>query len=587
MPVSASRVRDGGVCGGEGGGESGVSMGRAGIAEVVKDFACGVKTAAAAALEGSRVELGHAETAAPCALLCVEEVSGDGETCVRELAEESVALARRAGGPRQIMADACGAGEAGPELGRQTEERIGVDGAFAEGEGALAEGAGDLGAGEIGDPVDRYGETVIARSKGGGTCRGGSENSRAFEAASSDTQRAFADTEGLRGVPGGGFDACCGHADALQALEARIGHAEAEASGREKFVRMAVVAGDGERAVGPSADGEEEASGLAPRVPREPQPGITVSGEDGLFGGVTGAQGDTVGIETRAQGGGGFPRGTGREQGTALDAGFDATLRPPCFRGAAGHAHKQPREGVDRLAHGGKKGTGVVSGPSQHNRVIAEALHPRERRGLALVDGDPLTGRGGPRRERGNDPGEPAANDGERTRAGIFGIAFRLHCPTVTAMARYWLMKSEPDTFSFDDLKAKKRTLWDGVRNYQARNLMRDEMGKGDRVLFYHSSCAEPGVQGLARVSSARAVPDPTQFDPASDYHDPKATEAEPRWFCVEVAYDRPFRTAVTLADIKACEALETMLVRKRGQRLSIQPVDKAHFDRICSMGGL
>lgn len=154
-------------------------------------------------------------------------------------------------------------------------------------------------------------------------------------------------------------------------------------------------------------------------------------------------------------------------------------------------------------------------------------------------------------------------------------------------MARYWLMKSEPDTFSFDDLKAKKRTLWDGVRNYQARNLMRDEMGKGDRVLFYHSSCAEPGVQGLARVSSARAVPDPTQFDPASDYHDPKATEAEPRWFCVEVAYDRPFRTAVTLADIKACEALETMLVRKRGQRLSIQPVDKAHFDRICSMGGL
>ncbi|MCC5806957.1 MAG: EVE domain-containing protein [Opitutales bacterium] len=148
-------------------------------------------------------------------------------------------------------------------------------------------------------------------------------------------------------------------------------------------------------------------------------------------------------------------------------------------------------------------------------------------------------------------------------------------------------MKSEPDTFSFADLKAKGSTLWDGVRNYQARNLMRDEMRKGDRVLFYHSSCAEPGVQGLARVASGEAVPDSTQFDPASDYHDPKATKDAPRWFCVEVAYDRPFKKAVTLADIKACDALEGMLVRKRGQRLSIQPVEKAHFDRICKMGGL
>ena len=143
-------------------------------------------------------------------------------------------------------------------------------------------------------------------------------------------------------------------------------------------------------------------------------------------------------------------------------------------------------------------------------------------------------------------------------------------------------MKSEPDTFSFDALKAKGSSLWDGVRNYQARNLMRDEMRKGDRVLFYHSSCAEPGVQGLARVASAQAVPDPTQFDPSSDYYDPKSTEAAPRWVCVEVAYDRPFKQGVTLARIKECDALEGMLVRKRGQRLSIQPVEKAHFDRIC-----
>lgn len=154
-------------------------------------------------------------------------------------------------------------------------------------------------------------------------------------------------------------------------------------------------------------------------------------------------------------------------------------------------------------------------------------------------------------------------------------------------MVRFWLMKSEPDTFSFDDLKTKGVTLWDGVRNYQARNLMRDEMNEGDRVLFYHSSCAEPGVRGLARVSSREPVPDPTQFDPASDYHDPKATNEAPRWFCVEIAFDRPFKTPVTLADIKGCHALDGMLVRKRGQRLSIQPVEKKHFERICRMGGL
>ncbi|MCC5838881.1 MAG: EVE domain-containing protein [Opitutales bacterium] len=150
-------------------------------------------------------------------------------------------------------------------------------------------------------------------------------------------------------------------------------------------------------------------------------------------------------------------------------------------------------------------------------------------------------------------------------------------------------MKSEPDVFSFEDLKSRpgSASLWDGVRNYQARNLMRDQMKKGDLVLFYHSSCAEPGVQGLAEVVSEKAVPDPTQFDEASEYFDPKATKEAPRWFCVKIGYREPFRQAVTLAAIKEEAALEDMLVRKRGQRLSVQPVEAVHFRRICEMGGV
>ncbi len=150
-------------------------------------------------------------------------------------------------------------------------------------------------------------------------------------------------------------------------------------------------------------------------------------------------------------------------------------------------------------------------------------------------------------------------------------------------------MKSEPDTFSFTHLKERpgQSTLWDGVRNYQARNLMRDEMKKGDQVLFYHSSCAQPAVVGLAVVTSEQAVPDPTQFDPKSPYFDPKATSDKPRWVCVEVKYDRPLPQAVTLKAIKEDPVLEGMPLRKRGQRLSIQPVEAAHFAHICKLGGL
>lgn len=154
---------------------------------------------------------------------------------------------------------------------------------------------------------------------------------------------------------------------------------------------------------------------------------------------------------------------------------------------------------------------------------------------------------------------------------------------------RYWLMKSEPDTFSLDDLKSRpgKREPWDGIRNYQARNFMRDEMGKGDRVLFYHSNCKEPGVVGLAEIASDAAYPDPTQFDSKSDYHDPRSSRDNPRWLLVDLKYKATFDRVVTLKQIKEDPKLQDMLVVRKGQRLSIQPVEKSDFDHICKLGGL
>ncbi|HSH08952.1 MAG TPA: EVE domain-containing protein [Oceanipulchritudo sp.] len=145
-------------------------------------------------------------------------------------------------------------------------------------------------------------------------------------------------------------------------------------------------------------------------------------------------------------------------------------------------------------------------------------------------------------------------------------------------MKNIWLMKSEPEVFSFDDLKQKKTTMWDGVRNYQARNFMRDDMRKGDLVLFYHSNCAEPGIVGLAEIASQTAYPDPTQFDPKSEYHDPKSTPENPRWLVVDVRYKRALKRPATLAAIKAHPALKDMKVAQRGMRLSIQPVDPEHY---------
>lgn len=154
---------------------------------------------------------------------------------------------------------------------------------------------------------------------------------------------------------------------------------------------------------------------------------------------------------------------------------------------------------------------------------------------------------------------------------------------------RYWLMKSEPETFSLEDLESRpgKKEPWDGIRNYQARNFMRDEMSKGDGVLFYHSNCKEPGVVGLAEVVNDEAYPDPTQFDPKSNYYDPKATKEKPRWLLVDIGYKAAFKNPVTLRQIREDPKLADMLVVRRGQRLSIQPVERKHFEHICRLGGV
>ncbi len=145
---------------------------------------------------------------------------------------------------------------------------------------------------------------------------------------------------------------------------------------------------------------------------------------------------------------------------------------------------------------------------------------------------------------------------------------------------RFWLMKSEPDMFSIDDLKKKKHSGWDGVRNYQARNYMRDDMHIGDMVLFYHSSCEIPGVAGLARVFKS-SHPDPTQWDNKSDYYDPKSTKENPRWFMVEVEFVEKFDRVITLSEIKSTKGLDKMPLVQKGSRLSINPVSEKEFEII------
>ena len=148
---------------------------------------------------------------------------------------------------------------------------------------------------------------------------------------------------------------------------------------------------------------------------------------------------------------------------------------------------------------------------------------------------------------------------------------------------RYWLMKSEPDECSIDDaLAAPHATVpWTGVRNYQARNFMRDDMRVGDGVLFYHSSCAEPGIVGVARVASGTRA-DPTQFDPASPYHDPKSKADQPRWLLLDVQALRKTRL-IPLAELRSEPALAQMRILQRGNRLSITPVTTEEWDEIVN----
>jgi predicted RNA-binding protein with PUA-like domain len=149
---------------------------------------------------------------------------------------------------------------------------------------------------------------------------------------------------------------------------------------------------------------------------------------------------------------------------------------------------------------------------------------------------------------------------------------------------RYWLMKSEPDEFSIDDLAKSPRKTgpWTGVRNYQARNFMRDGMRVGDGVLFYHSSCPEPGIAGLAEVASA-AYPDATQFDPKSKYYDAKSTRENPRWMHVDVKFVKKTRL-LALDEMRAAPALEDMVTLRRGNRLSITPVTPAEWKAILKL---
>ena len=150
---------------------------------------------------------------------------------------------------------------------------------------------------------------------------------------------------------------------------------------------------------------------------------------------------------------------------------------------------------------------------------------------------------------------------------------------------RYWMMKSEPDAFSIDDLARVGTEPWNGVRNYQARNFMRDGMRVGDGVMLYHSNCTMPGIAGIARVAS-HAYPDETQFDPKSHYHDPKATREQPRWFLVDVAFERKLERLIPLATIREhSDALgEGFALTARGSRLSVFLVTAAQWKLLLSL---
>lgn len=148
----------------------------------------------------------------------------------------------------------------------------------------------------------------------------------------------------------------------------------------------------------------------------------------------------------------------------------------------------------------------------------------------------------------------------------------------------YWLFKSEPDEYSIDDLAAEPSGMgrWDGIRNYQARNNLRDKVKKGDHVFFYHSSCKIPGIAGIAKVVNAAYI-DPAQFDPENHYYDPKSTPNNPRWYCVDVTFVDKFTQVIDLRSLKTYPQLTDMVLVKQG-RLSIQPVTDSEWKFILSL---
>ncbi|HJP31383.1 MAG TPA: EVE domain-containing protein [Candidatus Latescibacteria bacterium] len=152
----------------------------------------------------------------------------------------------------------------------------------------------------------------------------------------------------------------------------------------------------------------------------------------------------------------------------------------------------------------------------------------------------------------------------------------------------YWLVKCEPSECSFDELKTRPKSTghWRGVRNYQARNTIRDGMSKGDLAFFYHSNCDEPGIAGIVTIVKT-GYPDPSQFDRKDRYYDEKSSAEEPRWYSFDVKWKKKLKTYVHLADLKADEKLADMKVVQKGQRLSIQPVTEKEWKRVCRMGGV
>ncbi|WP_455379995.1 EVE domain-containing protein [Acidihalobacter prosperus] len=147
----------------------------------------------------------------------------------------------------------------------------------------------------------------------------------------------------------------------------------------------------------------------------------------------------------------------------------------------------------------------------------------------------------------------------------------------------YWLMKSEPEAFGIDDLERVRLEPWDGIRNYQARNFIRDRMQPGDLAFFYHSNANPTGIAGIMHIAGPPR-PDPTAFDPEAKYYDPKSQPENPRWYLVDVRFQRKLRRIITLAELRACPELSDMQLLRKGNRLSIMPIEENHWHTILAL---